>query len=150
MGTENRRLYSVGDTADDFLRPHPPTPDFFHRTLCATPLDFFGYAPTGCLCPEWASSFCQTASATRRLDAYGARPSFVFSASLSIAKPWHKADGFTMGSRLMFPSVVRLMFSAKPTQWPKATFLPAPAPCEATVINYTDDWLVRLCRLTTR
>ena len=24
MGTENRRLYSVGDTADDFLRPHPP------------------------------------------------------------------------------------------------------------------------------
>ena len=46
MGTENRRLYSVGDTADDFLRPHPP-----HLTLntarCALlPVGFFGYAPT--------------------------------------------------------------------------------------------------------
>ena len=44
-------------------------------------------------------------------------------------KPWHKADGFTMGSRLLFPSVRRLMYSAKPTLWPKATILPAPVPC---------------------
>ena len=29
MGTENRRLYSVGDTADDFLRPHPPHLTYF-------------------------------------------------------------------------------------------------------------------------
>ena len=29
MGTENRRLYSVGDTADDFLRPYPPHLTYF-------------------------------------------------------------------------------------------------------------------------
>jgi hypothetical protein len=54
MGTENRRLYSVGDTADDFLRPHPPHLTYF-TALCTL--------------------FLWTSSAMRRHDAYGARPS---------------------------------------------------------------------------
>ena len=34
------------------------------------------------------------------IGVYGARPSLASSASQSIVRPWHKADGLTMGSRL--------------------------------------------------
>ena len=49
MGTENRRLYSVGDTADDFLQPHPPHLTCFTAHRALLPDGFFGYTPTGCL-----------------------------------------------------------------------------------------------------
>jgi hypothetical protein len=57
----------------------------------------------GCLCPEWASSY-KIFSANRRLflsGVYGARPSERVFGFLSIVKPWRKADGFTIGSRLL-------------------------------------------------
>ena len=83
MGTENRRLYSVGDPADDFLRPHPP-----HLTIFTA----------RCALLLW------TSSAMRRLDTYAPNGHpLSFRLLLLSADMMLMAQGHLWCSRLLYP-----------------------------------------------
>ena len=65
------------------------------------------------------------------IDVYGARPSLASSASLSIVKPWHKADGFTMGKPtfLLTTSATRRQYRKRTLRPEGATYGPPTNPC---------------------